>query len=190
MNLSRRYTEITAPAVEPVTLELLKSHCRVDITEDDDDITRLGKVARRHVEEICGRKLISQTWDVYYDSFGSEMILPFSPLKEIGSVQYYDTSGTLATVAVTVFEAGAALSVPKIRLQYNQSWPSAQGREDGIICRCVFGYGAAATSVPDEYLHAIKCLVEFWYDNRGEEGKIPDFVYNILVPYRIHYPIC
>jgi uncharacterized phiE125 gp8 family phage protein len=167
----------------------------VDISDDDTYIAALGKVARRYAEEITGRKFITSTWDVYYNSFGDRLILPFAPLSTITSVKYYDTSSVLQTLDTAYYEAGEYLGIPQIRLKYNQSWPSCRDHEDDIVCRCIFGYGSAGSNVPDAILHAIKLIVGHLYENREPVNlgnittNLPMTVQALLAPYKIHYPI-
>ena len=63
----------TAPAAEPISTADAKLHLRVDITDDNDLIDALVKVAREHVEIITRRALITQTWDYYLDDFPGEL---------------------------------------------------------------------------------------------------------------------
>lgn len=196
MNVSTRYTEYTAPSAEPITTADLKTHCRVDISDDDTYIAALGVVARRHVENVTGLKLINATWDVYYSTFGNEMVMPFAPLGSITSVKYYDTAGTQQTLASSVYESGSRYGVPSIRLAYNQTWPAFRGHDDDVVCRVVFGYGSAGTSVPGELLHAIKLIVGHLYENREPVNignivnTLPMAVDALLAPFKIHHLIC
>ena len=73
---------LQAPAVEPVSLVEMKAHLRVEVVEDDDLIGALSAAAREHVEELTGRRLITQKWRLYLDRFTKEDLyfLTFGPL--------------------------------------------------------------------------------------------------------------
>ena len=58
---------VTPPAEEPVSLAELKSHLRVDSTDDNDYITALGKAGREWVESYCNRQLVTATYDYRID---------------------------------------------------------------------------------------------------------------------------
>lgn len=60
---------ITAPTIEPVTLEEIKEHCRIDGAEDDNLLTSLITVARQEAEKITRRQLITATWELRLDHF-------------------------------------------------------------------------------------------------------------------------
>lgn len=62
-------TLLTPPAVEPVLLVDAKAHMRVDIADDDALITGLIAAARQYVEDLTGRRLITQKWRLYLDRF-------------------------------------------------------------------------------------------------------------------------
>lgn len=66
-----RLTLVTPPAVEPVSLDDLKNHLKVDCDDDDALIATLGKAARRYVESAKKQSLVTQTWRLYLDSFPS-----------------------------------------------------------------------------------------------------------------------
>lgn len=74
--------QLTAPAVEPVTLAEMKAHLRVEITDDDDLIQGLTAAAREQVEDVTGRRLITQQWRLFLDRFTKEDLyfLTFGPL--------------------------------------------------------------------------------------------------------------
>lgn len=60
---------VTAPAVEPVSLEQAKVHLRVDVPDDDALIGLLISAARAHAENVCRRAFITQQWDLFLDAF-------------------------------------------------------------------------------------------------------------------------
>lgn len=156
---------VTAPAVEPVSSAEAKLHLRVDVSTDDALIATLIKAARRHVENVTNSALISQTWDVYFEHFGSLMELPLPPLQSVTSVKYLDTDGTQQTLSDSVYRV---LDGPRgrIELAYGQSWPSLYSVRQPITVRMVCGYGDAGTDVPESILAAMKMLIAHWYENR------------------------
>jgi hypothetical protein len=57
---------VTAPALEPLTLEQIKDHLRLDSTDQDLMLGSLIKAARRWTEHFLSRCLIEQTWDLLF----------------------------------------------------------------------------------------------------------------------------
>jgi hypothetical protein len=60
--LQKAYTLITAPAIEPVTLDEATRFCRVDDPSENPLIEVLIAAARESVELATGRAIISQQW--------------------------------------------------------------------------------------------------------------------------------
>jgi hypothetical protein len=60
---------VTAPAVEPVTIQEALDYLRLDDDSDANFVTGLIPVGRWHVEKYCDRALVQQTWNFYFDDF-------------------------------------------------------------------------------------------------------------------------
>ena len=54
-------TVITPPATEPITLNEMKLHSRIDGSDDDTLINALITAARMQIEQMANTKLITQT---------------------------------------------------------------------------------------------------------------------------------
>lgn len=184
-------TLYAAPAVEPVTVAEMRDHLRM-IANDEDTLLRDYIIAARsYVEQITGRAFINQTWDVYFAAFDDELRLPLPPLSSITSVKYQDANNTQQTAASTLYEAGVWQEVGVVRPKYNQTWPNTLGHADDVVVRAVFGYGAAASSVPSPLRHAIKLLVAQWFENREPVvtgtivATLPMAFDSLIEPYRV-----
>lgn len=144
MYLSR----VTAPSSEPVTLAEAKVQCLVssDITDRDDQISNfLIPAARDRAEAQTGRALLTQTWDLYLNSFppDSYIEIPKPPLVSITSLKYRDTLGVLQTWAAANYTvsapAGPRCARGRITLAYGVTWPSTRGTADDVVIRFVCG---------------------------------------------------
>src|SRR4051812_41779213 len=136
---------VTAPATEPVTLAEAKAHCRVTVADDDTYIGGLITVARRYVEEICNRALITQTWDLFLDCFpDGEILLPRAPVLTIGFVKYIDQAGVLQTLASNQYQVDVQQDPARLRPAYNVwFWPLIQPYSYSTVnVRYDAGYGA------------------------------------------------
>lgn len=166
----------TAPAVEPITLDEIKAHCRV--THADDDVYLIGLVAacREYAETLTRRSFVSTTWRLTLDdwpsvrtgNFGStsdSIILPRSPVASVTSITYIDTAEATQTLATSVYELSNTTEPATIRLKYGQSWPSVLGHPECITVTFVAGYGAY-DEVPEIAKAAIKLHVSHLYENR------------------------
>lgn len=185
----------TAATVRPISLAEAKLHLRVDGNDDDTLIDAYISAATDRVEAIVRRKLISQVWDIYLDEFPDEIVLPFSPVVSIGTFEYVDQDGATQTVSASVYElvapSGTRPDFAKIIRKPDQSWPTADARENAVHIRATFGYGAAGSNVPDAIRAAIMQLVGHLYQNREPvivgsiASEIPLTTRYLLNPYRL-----
>lgn len=163
---------VTAPAIEPVTLQEAKAHLRVDDNSENELIDSLRVAAREYVENFTSRKLITQTWDLKLDAFpcGNCLDLPFAPVASVSSISYIDTAGTTQTWAssnYTVDAPSGAFAMPgRITPAYQVIWPATRNVINAVTVRFVVGYGATVYTVPYLLRAAIKLLIGHWYANR------------------------
>lgn len=182
----------TAPLVEPVNTADAKLHLKVSGSTEDAYIDSLVKTARLNIERYLGRALITQTWKAYFDKWQRDLMLAYSPVQNITSMEYYNTSGTLTALTEGFWED--LLSEPaRIVRKKDTTYPELQdGKPNAIVVEYVCGYGDAATDVPADIVHAIKLLVTDYYDNKGEvvvgtiATRIPGHIKNLLHPYRLY----
>ena len=161
---------ITAPAVEPVSLETVKSFLRVDGTDEDALITSLAKAAREKGEELARRALITQTWDMTVNMWPIDLRLKVyrPPLQSITSVKYFDSDNIEHTWTDYVTDTRNAPGV----VIFN-TLPGVALLESGAITvRFVAGYGDAESAVPERVKSLILALTAHWYENR-ESHDVP-----------------
>lgn len=165
-----RLTLVTGPSSEPLTATEAKNHLRVDVSDEDAQISSWIVAARKYVEQLTGRALMPQTWDVLFDDFACDQIwLPKAPVSAITHVKYYATNGTLTTLSSDAYlselPAGDDAGLARIEPIYGTSWPIVQCRMSAVQVRIVCGYANAA-AVPDGLKAAMKLLIGHWYANR------------------------
>lgn len=186
--------QTAAPTDEPVEVADILAHCRIDATDEDAPyIASLIGTARRWVEQITGRQLITSTRTMSLDAFPcGEIRLPGSPVQSITSITYTDSAGDAQTWAADQYQADL-ISVPaRVAPAYGVVYPGTQtGVYNAVTITYVAGYGDAKTDVPQDIRHAIMLLVAHWYENR-EPVNIGNIVSDIpmgaqflLAPYRI-----
>jgi uncharacterized phiE125 gp8 family phage protein len=193
-----RSSLLTASSEEPITLEEIKIHLRIDIgeTAEDDLLMGLLRASRERVEIITGRKLMPQTWYAYFSDFPwrDYFELPYAPIRSIPSsgLYYTDSTGGSTTFSSTKWSSDI-VSVPgRLVLDYNEDWPSNTLAANNPI-RIEFSCGyAGSTSVPDTIKAAMKLMVGHWYENREDSmitsiQPIPLGVKALLAPYKIFY---
>jgi uncharacterized phiE125 gp8 family phage protein len=187
----------TAATGEPVSTADLKTHMRIDHSNDDTYIASLEKVAREHIEQLTSRKLITQTWYAYYHDFpeNDEMCLPFGSLQSVTAVKYTDEDGDVTTWSSDEYIVQTDSTIGKIVLAWGYSWPSDSLYPSlPIEVEFVCGYcdsDADPFLVPQNIIHAIKILVAELYENRENTivgmSKAPlRLVESLIANYRIN----
>jgi uncharacterized phiE125 gp8 family phage protein len=183
---------LSAPLVEPVTLDEAKAYLRVEHDDDDDIIAALIAGARVHVEAQTRRGLITQSWRLIRDAWpgnGRIAVLP-APLQALTAARVYRLDGSTQAMDPQAFAVDVA-STPA-RLSFASGAPPAPGRPiGGIELDIDVGYGDEPADVPADLRQAIRALVAHWYENRGvialgeSVAMLPEQVAALLAPYRV-----
>lgn len=177
---------------EPVTRAEAKAHLKVDHTADDTLIDNLIVAARDLIEEYTSRGLFTQTWKLMLDDWPEELWLPRAGvLQSITSVKYYNTSGTLTTLATTVYDNDTTAEPARIVRKPDQSWPALQGDRRGRI-EVIYVVGWSAVSgIPQAIKQAALLIIGHWYLHREAVNVsnivnvMPFAADALLSPYRI-----
>ncbi|AZV39917.1 head-tail connector protein [Komagataeibacter xylinus] len=200
---------ISPPAAEPVSLQVLQEHARIDY---DYDNTLLGLYltgARQAVEQFLGRVLITQTlrwvmahqapinqfplvpftayifpmWMPYSMLFQRPIELPRAPVQAINSISVGEWGKDDTVLPADQYSADLLTDPGRVRLHASvATLPS-----DHISIEFVAGYGNDGTSVPVPIQLAILLMATFLYEHRGDDGgDMPDAVKNLLWPYRLY----
>jgi len=179
---------ISGPAVEPITLEVMKAYLRVDDDDGTQDelITGLVKAARLMVAAASRRILIEQHWRVVLDRFpaGGTILLPLSPLIAVDGIKVTDASGTASDVPASAFDTDNLSDPPRIAVA---DIPEPGKPRNGISIELRAGYGAAPEAVPATLKLAIRILVAHWFENRGDvvgEQILPPEALALVAPFQ------
>ncbi len=157
---------ITKPAVEPVTLAGAKSHLRIDSTDEDVFVSELIVAARQYLEQICGLRLITQSWRQYEDCWPTSHVLNLElrPVKSVQAITAYDADGTPSIIPSTDYQVDNVSQTARIHMPGGVS--SGQ-LLNGIEVDFTVGFGDTGVDVPDTLKRAILMLVAHWYEFRG-----------------------
>lgn len=187
------YTVVTAAAAEPISLAELYLQCRTDSSEDSL-LTLCMKGARAKCEAMTGRALINRTVDQSFAELDTDGLrLELMPVGSVTSVKYYDTTGTQQTLSSTLYEVNSLDGLVVILPKPDATWPETQDISAPVTVRYVAGYGAAASSVPDDIRTWILMTAAFLYaqseamDMTGKTINIPSrFVDGLIDPYKAY----
>jgi uncharacterized phiE125 gp8 family phage protein len=180
---------LVPPAGEPLSLAEARQFLRVEHDDDDAVITALIAAARAHVEALTRRALLTQTWRIVLDAWLAHgRIAPrIGPLQTLLAARVFDASGVAHALEVESFVVDAAANVIAA-----PCWAlPAPGRSvAGIELDVICGFGALASDVPADLIHALKILLAHWYDNRGlapaggGAASQPAGLHALIAPYR------
>jgi uncharacterized phiE125 gp8 family phage protein len=175
---------ITAPAIEPVTVDEVKMHTHIGHNAEDDLIAMWIKSGRELAEGFQRRAFITQTIELTLDRFPEcgEIFLPRSPLASVTSFTYYDHVDAATAWALTNLIVDASSQPGRLALGYGIFWPSVTLRSiNAIKIRYTAGYGSVATDVPGNVRDAITLYCSFRNESRaGESGAIPEQFFDLL----------
>lgn len=185
----------TAPEVEPITLTEVKTHLR--ITDDAEDLYLFGLIqeCREEIEARTGVAFITQTWRLTLDQwpggkedwwdgtrechideiygggnrYASSVRLPRYPLINVTAVSTFAEDGTETAVTVAdVFDIDTQSMRGRLTLKRGATWPAGLKANNAIQIDYTAGYGAAAVSVPPGLKRALRQMVAYSYEHRGD----------------------
>lgn len=183
---------ITAPAVEPITLDQLKLQCRIDGTDEDLLLAIIIQAARAKAENYTGTAIISQVWEQTLDAWPeAEIELLKPPVTAITSVTYRDAEGATQILSNALYTLDAATFPGWLLPQVDVTWPDTDGSASAIAIRYTTGYADAA-SIPADMRAWLLLTAAYLYAQRealvvdGRVSEIPSrFVDSLLDPYRV-----
>ena len=184
---------VSAPLLEPVSLEEMKAFARMETSLEDGLLDSLISAARQWCESYTRRVFMRQSWDLtLFEPPASRVIeLPKAPLIEVSAMhfEYDDGQSDLWPVSHVVVHDDV---VPgRIVLKEDASWPFVNGCEGRLRVSYAAGYGALPEDVPETLRLAIKQLALHWYEQREMSvqgaliGRLPLMAEALLAPYRI-----
>lgn len=187
---------VTPPASEPIPIEVLRAHLRLDADGDSgtnpDDALVMGYLgaAREHAEKYIGYALAQQTWELALDSFPCDGIeLAGGEVHSVESVTYVDSDGVQQDVSASGYLLDTFTTPNWLLLAHDsQGWPETLSVANAVRVRFVVG----ARPLPAAIRSALLLMVGHFYENRqdvqsGVEAKqIPMGSHQLLFPFRIN----
>jgi uncharacterized phiE125 gp8 family phage protein len=196
---------ITAPAAQPLTLEEVKAHLRVDYSDTDSLISAYIDAATSYVEGeygFTGRALVTQTWELVIDHFPiHEIKIPLPPLQSVQSIKYDASDGFETTIATDQYYVDN-VSEPAWVVPITSGWPSdVLSAVNSVRVRFVAGYPATTDSPPDLRANIPRAIKQAmllhigdFHEHREQNivglttMKLPFASENLLRPFRVVIP--
>lgn len=169
---------------EPLTLDEVKQHCRIDTGNEDALLSGLICAAREYVETKTGISVVEKTCEARFSRFpDSTIVLPNPPLQEVLSVKAV-VSGVEVTIDPSSYyiSTGLAPSITPVSF-----WPATDNHPEGV--RIQFKCGYAQNQAPSTIKQAMLLLISFWNENREAAGQnvseLPFAVSALLSSHRV-----
>ena len=193
---------VSAPVMEPLRVDETKAYLRVDGTEDDELIALLIQAARRCIDGkdgSFGRALVTQTWDLFLDSFpysycypslaaDYQITIPLAPLQAVTSITYTDLNGQIQSFESTDYIVDPVTEPGRILPVFGKFWPRAQPIPNAVAVRFVAGYGTRE-AVPDDIKTWLKQIVAYFYEARSAALPLPTAFFGQMDRYRVAWQV-
>ena len=166
-------TLVTAATEDPITLDEVKEHLRIETNDFDAELTALIAEGTKYVEDFTGRKLVTQTWTYKIDEFSELINLPYPPLQSVSSISYQDDDNATQTLSSATYTVDTNSAPARIKEAYNQTYPTTYPEINSVTITFVAGYGDA-DDVPERFKRAIKMYCQWMHDLDSVAGEIMD----------------
>ncbi len=166
---SHRLSLVQPPGAEPLTLDDVKTHLRIDHDNDDAFVTGLIAAARQMCEQHTRRALITRTYGLFLDAWPKDcraLFLPNPPLIDVIAINTYGSDDAPTAFDENSYFVDTAGMVGRIVMK--NTVPTATRDVNGIEIRYKAGYGATPASVPPALRQGLRQLIAHLYENRGD----------------------
>ncbi len=180
-------------ATSILTLAEVKTHLRVDHSNEDTHITRLRDAAVVWCQEFTRRQFINATKTLVMDGFPAVIYPPVSSLVSVTTVSYEAPDNTTTTLSSSGYDVDITREPGRIVTAFGESWPATRAEINAVTVTYVAGYGASTDDTPDAIKTAVLMLIAHLYENREsvilavriEPFEVPMGVKMLLGPYRV-----
>lgn len=184
------YALITPPVAEPLTLADVKSHLRLDGSDEDSLLASLIRTARDHLERVSELALITQTFRLYLDLWPEEGIVAIDrgPVQALTEIRVFNADGVEQIVNLDFHVLDGGSRPARLHLR-NRPMPGEP--LNGIEIDFVAGFGDAGINVPDTLKRAMLIHIAQMFEFRGavsaadQPAVIPDGYDRLIAPFLI-----
>ena len=189
-NLQGDLVLATNPTTKVVSVTDVKSHLRIDTSDEDTLLGLYIDAATEMAENFCGRHFITHDYKLYFDSVTSvaSLVYPDCALDGVNPVNWMDND-TDSQFFSTKAHIDAA-SNPSI-VYLNSDFPSVTLKSDKsnvFWFNFSTGFGSASADIPEAIKQAIKLIVaDMYYFREDRKRTFPMTSEILLQPYKCYY---
>lgn len=158
---------VTAPTDYPVSLDELKTHLRLDHSDDDGALAGYLAASVAFIEQWAGVSMLQRTYKSFLDEWPSAVSLPMGPLVSVTHIKTYDDADAATTWDTAEYYVDTVKGRIFPRADY--AFPLPERVANGIEIQWVSGH-ASAGETPENLRHAILLTAGHYYRNREAAG--------------------
>lgn len=179
--------QLSQPVIEPVSLDEMKAHLKLDHSNDDLMLSAFLIAARVHLENATKRHFITQSWRLELSiPAATSLSLPVQPVQHVLSAALLSKTGDIVALDLADFRLQTHKSPATLQILGPNAWlPGNLLRID-----LETGFGPNKEDVPAPIRQAIKMLTAEWYERRlvADPATLPKLnaaLTTLLTPYRV-----
>jgi len=163
------WTRTVDPVLDPLTLSEAKGQARLTHDDENGVLKSFIRASTEAAEVYLGYGLLTQTIRLTGDEWPERIWLPRARvLQSVTSVEYYDTTGALQTLASTQYVADDTTRPASIVRAANVSWPALQSTRDAWRWRVTYVVGwTSAAQIPAGIKLGLAMYVTHLDENRS-----------------------
>lgn len=183
--MSMNYKVLTLPTFEPVTLQAVKDHLKINWENEDSLLSQYISASRDEAETYTGFMLCKQLIEQRFDSFHNPFLLAVGNVKTIDSIDYVDQNGQVQELDSSFFVLSTFKQLPEVSLAPGKNWPETNGQSESV--RIKFWAGEEeATTIKQSIKGALLAMIADREDNRTDyTRRFPTAAYMILDTIRV-----
>lgn len=167
--------KVTPPSQYPVTVAQAKTHCRVDITDDDTLFSDLLiPAATEYAELFLRRPLVTQTLKMTFKKLHKEIQFSIGNIRSVDSITYLDGDGARQTLAADQYTYDVDSEPVCIVPAYNVTYPTVREIVGSVVVTFTAGYAELGSpsdqvgDIPTAIKQAILLHIGELYENREQ----------------------
>lgn len=160
------YILVSEIGSEPLTLNDIQTHLRLDGLDYVCILTPMIKTSRLIGEKITGRDFIEKEWRTYLDYFPTceGIELRKSKLLSITSIQYYDENNVLQTLSSDDYYITQEADYSSIFIKSDKSFPRTYCRKQAVIIT----FRTSFPNFPQDLKQAMLSVCQYLFENTGD----------------------